>query len=211
MSKPKPKESLRDIGRRLSGEDKTGHQHVWERPEPVYQKLNGKLAKLGETGVPWNGPFECICGQSIWLTDGRPGKEDPVIRLAKYKAKLDAGEELTEEELADLKEIGEAMVQALNQFIEALAPFIKQVADFLADFWANLPEYLKDHLVQLRDIELDIEPIQTVDLVDPAGNILDTINITPPPLGVTQIVADHDQVGFVHETAHRAWPNLERR
>ena len=123
------------------------HVHIWDVNPPVHRDRTDLLDGHGEVVGAifeelWNGPLECSCGMSRWMTDGLAGPQpepveephDPVIRLMEYKAKMDAGEELTEEEIADLRAIGESIAAALKPLWEALMKMVDDVVKALTPF-----------------------------------------------------------------------------
>lgn len=76
--------------------------------------------------------------------------DEMLDKLIAAKAKLDAGEELTEQEQADLEEIGEFLSKVIQEFIkvlqEAFEPVIAAIAQALTHLWNSIPDELKEEL-----------------------------------------------------------------
>jgi len=126
------------------------HKHLWEMGEPLEDR----------PGVLYNGVKECPCGISVWMADGvraaqpqEPEEQtDPLLRIMEYKAKLDAGETLDDDEIADIRAIAEAMVAAFKPFMEALQKLAEDVAKGISAFYADLDPYHRDLLMKVHDM-----------------------------------------------------------
>jgi hypothetical protein len=120
------------------------HVHVWDANSyPIMRRPDGKVAALGEAGVPVTGPFECVCGASAWLHDGYKKRDisgerfplaDPMERILALKAKLAAGKELDEADKKELNEIADALIEAFKPIAEALAKLAVQVGEYITAF-----------------------------------------------------------------------------
>lgn len=84
--------------------------------------------------------------------------DEMLDKLIAAKAKLDAGEQLTEQEQADLEEIGQILSKVIQEFIQILqetfAPVIQAVAQALQQLWDSLPDSLKEQL------QKEVEPLK---------------------------------------------------
>lgn len=78
--------------------------------------------------------------------------------LSRCQAKLDAGEELTPEEQAQLEAIGKYLSEVINNFVqvlqEAFAPIIESLSKTLAQLWEGLPQEVREYLSQPRRVVL---------------------------------------------------------
>jgi len=194
---------------------KTGphHRHAWEVGFPVMRRNDGVVAGLGEPGSPWQGPFECQCGQSAWLVDGRHARTirredrfpiaDPMTRIMALKAKVDSGQELDEVDKAELEALADALIEAFKPMVEALRKLAEQAAEYIVAFldkidWVKMAELVevskaygeKPDAVETVTLMGDgMEPIEVV--VSGGESVPATAHVA------TQIASDEDHV-FIH-------------
>ena len=86
---------------------------------------------------------------------------DPVLRLEQYKLKLEAGQQLTEEEQQDLEEIARHVAAVVESFInalqEAFKPIIESITAALRNLWDSLPESMKVELLKEAEPRLEFK------------------------------------------------------
>lgn len=82
-----------------------------------------------------------------------------LLKLEQYKAKLDAGEDLTPEEQAELEAIAQYVAEAIKAFVtvlqEAFRPAIEVVAKALKELWDSLPKELQQYLSQPQRVTIN--------------------------------------------------------
>lgn len=183
-----------------------GHVHAWEREEgsqPILRSQRTmKQAGLGEQGVPWNGPFECSCGMSKWLSDGkvkgttdRFPDVDPMQRIMDIKWRLEAGAELDEDDREEIRLISEALIKAFEPLIEAFTKMFEMVAAALTAFIDDLPPEVKAQMSELlKAYGEKPDNIETVDLVTDAGDTMATIVIGHEPMSAKDHAAQVEEI-----------------
>ncbi len=170
------------------------HEHIWDnsaqgRTMPIMVNADVTpprpyiLYSPRDDSELWQGPVECPCGQSAWLTDGRkvrdlPPKEprfpqvDVLDRIRALKAKLDKGgsDSLTEEDKAELKEIADAIVSAFQPLMESFQKMAEQLMEYLTAFLDSLdPDTVREmHRMAQVYGEHAETPAGTIELRDAA-------------------------------------------
>lgn len=162
------------------------HVHIWDREYNVREGWDDEN-KRG-TGDLVNGAFECTCGKSAFLKNGRkmriikPGapverfpNADHLTRLRELKEKLDAGgeEALTEEDKAELQALATALIEALQPLVAAFTAMAEAALAVMADFMDHIDKAELERLSRLAQafgekVETGPVPIQVVDY-DPMG------------------------------------------
>lgn len=173
------------------------HVHIWDEVSPIYRE---DLSK--EFNDLWNGPFECPCGQSAWLKDGvkkrliktevRFPAADVMERTMALKAKLDRGDEFTEEDKAELQAIADALVEAFKPLVAAFQKMAEQVVEYIASFLDRLdPETVRElHRLAQTYGEPAEAPVETIELRDAmTGEIIAEHVIGHDPIAATQHAA----------------------
>ncbi|WMI33182.1 hypothetical protein SEA_RIKSENGUPTA_86 [Microbacterium phage RikSengupta] len=162
------------------------HVHIWDREYNIREGWDDEN-KRG-TGDLVNGAFECTCGKSAFLKDGRkmriikPGapverfpNADHLTRLRELKEKLDAGgeEALTEEDKEELQALATALIEALQPLVAAFTAMAEAALSVMADFMDHIDKAELERLSRLAQafgekVETGPVPIQVVDY-DPMG------------------------------------------
>lgn len=173
------------------------HRHEWDLEYPVLQRLDGKRTTLGETGFPWRGPFECRCGMSRWLQDGRAGETrfpnaDPLLRIMALseRVKVEGGSALSEEDTAEIQAIADMLIEALRPLIAELQRMAHMALKVVATFLDSLPPEVVAHLVELgKAFGEKPDAVDTISLVDGNGTVIDTRVISPTPVSAANAIS----------------------
>ncbi|UAJ16176.1 hypothetical protein SEA_TINYMINY_86 [Microbacterium phage TinyMiny] len=171
------------------------HVHMWDNGAhmPIMRDLSDGHAyvlhsRYDDEGEYWQGAFECPCGKSAFLKNGRkmriikPGapverfpNADHLTRLRELKEKLDAGgeEALTEEDKAELQALATALIEALQPLVAAFTAMAEAALAVMADFMDHIDKAELERLSRLAQafgekVETGPVPIQVVDY-DPMG------------------------------------------
>jgi hypothetical protein len=191
------------------------HVHVWDANSyPLMRRPDGKVAALGEPGVPWTGPFECQCGASAWLTGGYKKRDmvteerfpigDPLVRIMALKAKLDAGHELSDDDQKELSDLADALIAAFRPIAEALAKLAVQVGEYITAFLDRI-DYVKiAELLELsktygerpdavETVTLMGDNLEPQEFVVHGGSPMAAREAVSLNTGATAIVSDEDQ------------------
>ena len=168
------------------------HKHDWDHVGyPILQTAKGKKVGLGEVGSPWQGPYECKCGQSRWLVDGRVSERfpigDPLERIHALRAKLARGkDEWTDEDQAELEAIGAALVETMKPMVEALHKLAEQMVDYMKAFFDRIdPAFLAELAEYAKSIGEKPDEVHTVSMVDADGELVAEVLLTPEPVPAT--------------------------
>jgi hypothetical protein len=190
------------------------HVHVWDANSyPIMRRPDGKVAALGEQGIPVTGPFECVCGASAWLTNGYKKRDivsesrfpegDALIRIQALKAKLDRGDTLSDADQAELNAIADMLIETFRPMAEALVQLANQMAEYIAAFLDRI-DYVKiAEMIELSKTYSGETPdaVETIQLTDGNGEVISEHVIAGgDPFSAnhhTAIVSDEEQV-FVH-------------
>ena len=169
-----------------------------------------------EDALDWQGSLECSCGKSTWLTDGRlaghvtaePTAEvgadevpddltstDVLAWLGELRAKLESGEEPTEDEKLRFNAVGAALAAAIEPLIEALKGMWEGVGQYIMAFIDLIPPAEREVLLKLSEA---FDPAPTIELR--AGLNDDVV--------ATRIVSDEDQSILGHPLANPAYPGI---
>ncbi|UYL85375.1 hypothetical protein SEA_HAGER_82 [Microbacterium phage Hager] len=191
------------------------HVHIWDRnPKmPIMRAPDGTAYVLfspyDEDGVVWNGPCECECGASAWLHDGRKKrslktvdrfpKADTLERITALKAKLDRGEDLTDEDKAELEAIGNALMEALRPLIAAFEKMYEQMAEYITAFLDQVDPVLMAQLIEMSKAHGEKpDAVQTVEVRGSDGELIAEHIVSYDPISAnhhaaTEIVEDSEQ------------------
>ena len=196
----------------MEQQQRTTHVHVWDRPgelifKPQHESVKFMLADPGFEGDLWQGPFECSCGKSVWLTDGvrkrdlpeRFPKADIMDRIMALKGKLASGKELDDRDKEELQAMADALIAAMQPLIEAFGKMVEQVGEYLQAFfdsispetWAQLSELAKAYGEKPDEVA-------TVELVDFEGSVIDTVMVTAAPASAVNAISLQEDSAFPH-------------
>ncbi|QLF84404.1 hypothetical protein SEA_KARATE_81 [Microbacterium phage Karate] len=179
---------------------KIEHVHAWDaEPDKIIVRTGG----FGGA-VPWQGPFECSCGKSRWLKDGRATEErfpvaDSYDRVMFLKAKLDRGEEFTAEDKAELEAIAAALMEALAPLIVAFEKMYEQMAEFITSFLDKIDPVLMAQLIEMSKAHGEKpDRVETVELMGSDGQVIAEHIVSYDPISANQhaatdIVEDSEQ------------------
>lgn len=185
----------------------SAHVHVWDRQLPVRENYDHVMR------VPYgdlvNGPFECRCGASAWLKDGRKKRDiktedrfpkaDSFERITALKAKLDRGEEFTDEDKAELEAIANALMEALKPILAAFEKMYEQMAEFITSFLDKIDPVLMAQLVEMSKAHGEKpDRVETVELMGSDGRVIAEHIVSYDPISANQhaatdIVEDAEQ------------------
>lgn len=190
------------------------HVHIWDAAKgPIYHE-----AVLKENASPWQGPFQCSCGMSRWLVDGKVEVRfpigEPMERIMALRAKLARGkEEWTDEDQAELERIGEALVEALQPLIDALQKIGEQMASYMQSFFDRIDPATLALMAELgKSVGEKPDAVETVDLVTADGTVVDTQIVSYDPIAAvpaTALLSDEDQIGVIEEAYDIDSPQMD--
>ncbi|QGH74033.1 hypothetical protein SEA_HIDDENLEAF_83 [Microbacterium phage Hiddenleaf] len=191
------------------------HVHIWDNPKnmPVMRAPDGKAYVLfspyDEDGEYWQGPLECSCGASAWLKDGRKKRDlktedrfpkaDSFERITVLKAKLDRGEEFTDEDKAELEAIAAALMEALKPILAAFEKMYEQMAEFITSFLDKIDPVLMAQLIEMSKAHGEKpDRVETVELMGSDGRVIAEHIVSYDPISANQhaatdIVEDAEQ------------------
>ncbi|AWY05177.1 hypothetical protein SEA_KRAMPUS_82 [Microbacterium phage Krampus] len=192
------------------------HVHTWDNPKnmPIMRAPDGQAYVLfspyDEDGEYWQGPFECSCGSSAWLKDGRKKRDlpakaerfpkaDSYERIVALKAKLDRGEEFTAEDKAELEAIGTALIEAVQPLIKAFEKMYEQMAEFITGFLDQIDPVLMAQLIEMSKAHGEKpDSVQTVEVRGSDGSLIAEHIVSYDPIpanqhAATDIVEDAEQ------------------
>ncbi len=188
------------------------HRHVWEsdRDMPVMRGEDGKpyvLFSPYDENPTWEGPLECRCGKSKWLTKGRyKPKEtvrfphaDALERITALKAKLDSGgpEALDEQDKAELEAIAADIIRVLQPLMDQLQKMGEMIVKMIQSFLDSLSQETVAYLAELgKSIGEKPDHVDTIELYE-EGTLIATHVLTPTPApaaSATAILSDEDQM-----------------
>lgn len=185
------------------GVEEKAHVHDWER---------GLISETRETEFTLetalsNGPHECSCGMSVWLTNGRRKRDlparfphaDALERIMALRARLaNEKEKWSPEDQAEFEAIGEALVAAYAPLVEAFQKMAEQVVAYMQSFFDKIdPEQLAKLAELAKAHGEKPDEVNTIDLVDAYGTVVETVVITPPPVSAVEAMSlteDEDQL-----------------
>ncbi|QPX61926.1 hypothetical protein SEA_DANNYDE_82 [Microbacterium phage DannyDe] len=185
------------------------HVHIWDSPKgmPIMRAPDGQAYVLfspyDEDGVYWQGPIECPCGASRWLKDGRVEERfphaDSYERIVALKAKLDRGEEFTDEDKAELEAIAAALMEALKPILAAFEKMYEQMAEFITSFLDKIDPILMAQLIEMSKAHGEKpDRVETVELMGSDGRVIAEHIVSYDPISANQhaatdIVEDAEQ------------------
>lgn len=184
--------------------EESRHVHVWDAANgPIMREREIDAPGLLEVASePWNGPFECPCGQAVWLKNGRKvrtiktevrfPKADVMERTLALKAKLDRGEEFSEADKEEFQAIADALIEAFKPLVAAFQKMAEQVTEYLQSFLDKLdPDIARElhRLAQTYGEPVDT-PVETIELRDAVtGEVIAEHVLGYDPIAATQHAA----------------------